>query len=136
MAIVNNSNLPTVQRFKYEDYKDAPNWFAQFLITANLFINSIYNIVNHGITYSNLGVISPFTFTYTPGTTSNFSFSNPLIVNPSNVIIGSITIGNNLTNHPTSVTQLYWHFSQGQIFVDSILGLTNGVTYQITVQVS
>jgi len=136
MAIVNNSNLPTVQRFKYEDYKDAPNWFSQFLMTLNLFVNSVYNIINHGITYANLGVIQPFSFSFTPGTTLNFSFSNPITGVPQNVVIGNVYIGNDLTKHPTSVTQLYWHFSQGQIFVDSILGLTNGVTYQITVQVS
>lgn len=136
MAIINNSNLPTIQRFKYEDYKDAPNWFSQFLMTANLFVNSIYNIVNHGITYSNLGVIAPFTFSFTPGTTSNFSFTNPLIVAPSNIIIGNVYQANNLTIHPAAVTQLYWHFSQGQIFIDSILGLTTGVTYQVSVMVS
>jgi hypothetical protein len=136
MSIINNSNLPTVQRFKYEDYKDAPGWFSQFLMTLNLFVNSVYNIINHGITYSNLGVIQPFTFQYTPGTTTNFSFTNPLIVNPTNVIIGNVYQLNNLTIHPAAVTQLYWHYSQGKIFVDSILGLTSGTTYQIAVQVS
>lgn len=136
MAIVNNSNLPTVQRFKYEDYKDAPGWFSQFLITLNLFVNSVYNIINRGITYANLGVIQPFTFQYTPGTTANFSFTNPLIVDPTNVIIGNVYQANNLTIHPAVVTQLYWHYSQGKIFVDSIVGLTAGTTYQIAVQVS
>jgi hypothetical protein len=136
MAIVNNSNLPTVQRFKYEDYKDAPGWFSQFLMTLNLFVNSVYNIINGGITYGNLGVIQPFTFMYTPGTTSNFNFSSPTIGVPSNVIIGNVYVGNNLTIHPAAATQLYWHYSQGKIFVDSIVGLTSGVTYTISVQVS
>jgi hypothetical protein len=136
MAIVNNSNIPTVQRIKYEDYKDAPGWFSQFLMTLNLFINSVYNIVNGGITYSNLGVIQPFTFSYTPGTTTNFSFSSPITGVPRNVVIGNVYIGNTLTSHPVVVTQLYWHFSQGQIFVDSIIGLTSGITYTISVQVS
>lgn len=136
MAIINNSNIPTLQRFKYEDYKDAPSWFNQFLMSLNLFVNSVYNIINHGITYSNLGVIAPFTFSYTPGTTTNFNFSNPLIVNPTNVIIGNVYQATNLTIHPAVVTQIYWHYSQGQIFVDNIVGLTTGTTYQVAVQVS
>src|SRR6202140_1775338 len=124
MPFNNNSNLPSVQRIKIEDYKDAPKWFEQFLQTLNLFMTAIYNIVNDGITYSNLGVIQPFTFSFTPGTTTGFKFANPIIVPPTNVIIGNVYIGNQLMSHPAGVTQLYWHYSQGFIYVDSIIGLT------------
>jgi hypothetical protein len=136
MALQNNSNLPTIQRIKYEDYKDSPQWFAQFLMTLNLFMTAVYNIINRGITYSNIGVIAPFTFTYTPGTTTNFSFTNPTISIPNNVIIGNVFIPPDRTMHPSSVTQIYWHYANGQIFVDSILGLTTGITYSITVSVN
>lgn len=136
MAINNNSNLPSIQRIKYEDYKDAPNWFAQFLNTLNLYLTAAYNIFNRGITYSNLGVIQPFIFTFTPGSTIGFKFSNPLTVMPTNVIIGNAYEGNQLQAHPAVALQLYWHFSQGFIFVDDIVGLTTGVNYTIAVQVS
>lgn len=136
MAFNNNSNLPTVQRIKYEDYKDAPKWFEQFLSTLNLFMTAIYNIVNAGITYSNLGVIQPFTFSFTQGSTIGFKFANPIIVPPTNVIIGNVYIGNQLTAHPAVATQIYWHYSQGFIYVDSIVGLTTGTQYNIAVQVS
>ena len=132
----NNSNLPTIQRVKYEDYKGAPDWFAQFLTALNLFFTAVYNIINKGITYSNLGVIQPFTFSFTPGTTTGFKFSNPTTQVPTNVIIGNVYVGNDLRNHPAAVTQLYWHYSQGFIFVDSIVGLTSGIQYTISVQVS
>ncbi len=136
MAINNNSNLPTVQRIKYEDYKDAPKWFEQFLGTLNLFITAVYNIINRGITYANLGVIQPATFSFTPGSTTGFKFTNPLTVAPSNVIIGNIYEGTQLQTHPAVVTQLLWHYSQGFIFVDDILGATPGVQYTVVVQVS
>lgn len=136
MAFNNNSNLPSVQRIKFEDYAGAPKWFEQFLQTLNLFMTAIYNIVNDGITYSNLGVIATFSFSFTPGTTTGFKFTNPLIVSPTNVIIGNVYIGNQLMSHPAVVTQLYWHYSQGFIYVDSIVGLTSGVQYSIAVQVS
>lgn len=136
MAINNNSNLPTIQRIKFEDYKDAPGWFGNFLNTLNLFMTAVYNIINHGITYSNLGVIQPATFLFTPGSTIGLKLSNPLIVPPSNVIIGNAYVGNELQNHPVVALQLYWHYSAGFIFIDSIVGLTTGVTYTIVVQVS
>ena len=136
MPISNPSNLSSVQRIKYEDYKDSPKWFEQFLNTLNLFMTATYNQSNKGITYANLGVIQPFTFNFTPGVTQNFNFANPIIQTPTNVVIGNVYIGNNFQSHPTTVTQLYWHFTQGFIFVDSIVGLTNGVDYTISVQVS
>jgi hypothetical protein len=136
MALQNNSNLPTIQRIKYEDYKDSPQWFAQFLIALNLFLTAVYNIINHGITYSNLAVIAPVTFLFTPGTTTNFSFSNPITIVPNNVIIGNVFIPPNRAAHPASVTQVLWHYTNGQVVIDDILGLTSGITYSITVSVN
>lgn len=136
MPIQQNSNLPTIQRVKYEDYKDSPQWFAQFLMTLNLFMTAVYNIINRGITYSNLGVIAPFTFLYTPGTTTGFKFINPIIIIPNNVIIGNVFIPPNRDLHPIVVTQVLWHYSNGSIIVDDILGLTPGITYSITVSVN
>jgi len=136
MALQNNSNLPTINRIKYEDYKDSPAWFAQFLITLNLFMTALYNIVNRGITYSNLGVIAPFTFLYTPGTTTGFKFTNPIIIVPNNVIIGNVYVPPSREVHPAVVTQVLWHYTNGSIVIDDILGLTTGITYSITVGVS
>jgi len=132
----NNSNLPSIQRIKFEDYKDASSWFKDFLDALNLFMTGVYGIVNKGITYSNLGVIQPFTFSFTPGSTIGFKFTNPLIVSPTNVIIGNVYEGNQLQAHPLVVTQIYWHYSQGFIFVDDIVGLTTGIKYTVSVQVS
>jgi hypothetical protein len=134
--IISSSNIPSIQRIKFEDYKGAPQWFEQFLSTLNLFFTAVYNIINHGITYANLGVIQPFTFVFTPGSTTGFKFANPLIQPPTNVIIGNVYAGTQLQNHPAVATQIYWHYSQGFIFVDSVVGLTSGIQYTIAVQVS
>lgn len=136
MALQNNSNLPTIQRIKYEDYKDAPSWFAQFLMTLNLFMTAVYNIINRGITYSNIGVIAPFEFSFTPGTTTGFKFTNPLIVIPQNVIVGNVFVPPDRTIHPAGAVTLYWHYTNGSILIDSIVGLTTGITYTISVLVS
>lgn len=136
MALINRSNLPTIQRVKYEDYKDAPQWFAQFLMTLNLFMTAVYSIINRGITYSNLGVIAPFTFQYVEGSTTNFQFTNPTIGVPSNVIVGNVYETGDLTKHPTGAITLFWHYTNGSIVVDSIVGLTPGVNYTLSVLVS
>lgn len=137
MAIFsNNSNLPSIQRIKFEDYKDSPKWFEQFLMTLNLFMGAMYSIMNRGITYANLGVIQPFTFTFTPGVTTNFRFASPITGVPNSVVLGNVYVGNQLASHPAVATQIYWHYSQGFIVVDDIVGLTAGVQYNIVVQVS
>jgi hypothetical protein len=136
MALSNPSNLPSIQRIKFEDYKDAPEWFAHFLETLNLFMTGIYNIVNRGITYSNLAVIQVVSFTFTPGSTINFKFANPIVGVPNNVILGNVYEGDQLQKHPAVVTQIYWHYSQGFIFIDNIVGLTTGTKYTVVAQVS
>jgi hypothetical protein len=136
MAINTVSNLSSIQRVKFEDFKGAPSWFERFLNTLNLFMTAIYNMSNHGITYANLGVIAPFTFQFTPGVTTGFKFANPTTANPTNVIIGNVYEGDQLSIHPIVPIQLFWHYNQGFIFVDSIIGLTSGIQYTISVLVS
>lgn len=136
MPLQNNSNLPTIQRIKYEDYKEAPSWFAQFLMTLNLFVNAMYNIVNRGITYANLAVIAPFTFQFVAGSTTGFKFTNPTTSVPHNVIVGNVYETGDTTVHPTGAVTLFWHYTNGSIVVDSIVGLTNGVNYTLSVIVS
>lgn len=136
MPFNNNSNLPSIQRVKFEDLKDAPEWFAHFLDTLNLFMTAIYNIVNRGVTYANLAVIQPFTFQFTPGATTGFKFANPIVGVPSGVMLSNVYVGNDLQNHPSVPTQIFWHYSAGFIFVDNIVGLTAGVKYTVVVQVS
>ncbi len=135
MALINNSNLPSIQRVKYEDYKEAPNWFAQFLNTLNLFMTAVYNIINRGITYSNIGCLSPVSVQYTPGSTTGLTLTNPLIISPSVVIIGNVYEKGDTTTHPAAAVQIMWHFSQSKIFVDDVIGLTAGTTYILTVLV-
>lgn len=135
MAFNNNSNLSSIQRIKFEDFKDAPDWFAHFLDSLNLFMTAQYNISNRGITYANLAVIQPVTFQFTPGSTVGFNFISPVTGIPNGVMIGNVYEGNQLQIHPLVTTQIYWHYSQNFIYVDSIIGLTVGVKYTVVVLV-
>lgn len=130
------SNLPSIQRVKFEDYKDAPPWFGQFLNTLNLFLNPTYDILNRGISPENIGCISTASFRYTDGVTQNFNFASPVTQVPSCVIVGNAYEAANTIKHPAGAVTIQWHFSKGKIYVDALLGLTPNVPYIISVLVA
>lgn len=136
MAQNNQSNLPSIQRVQYEHYKGAPAWFAQFLDALNLFLTAAYGIFNGGVTYANLAVIQPVAFSFTPGSTVGFKFASPIAGVPNGVSIINVYEGNDFQAHPAAATQVYFHYSQGFIYIDDIIGLTAGTKYTVVVQVS
>ncbi len=107
---INSSNLPTNQEFKFENYPGAEQWFAQFLNSLNLFTTSIYQILNGGVTYQNLTI-------------------------PQVVLLGNVSVNGQPSSHPSSASCVYWHFSQGSIYIDNIPNLTASTTYVITLVV-
>lgn len=134
---VNFSNLPTSRQFKFEDFPGAEQWFAQFLNALNLFVDPVYQILNGGVTYQNL--LIPKTFTKiitTPASgATTFNFTNPIRITPQAVLLGNVYVNGNPSSHPSSATCVYWHFSQGTIYVDDIPNLTAATTYSVTLVV-
>lgn len=128
------SNLPTIRRFKYEDYPDAPKWFEMFLQGLNLFIDPIYQMVSGNIGYSNLTAPQLFTKTITAPASGNvtFNFMNPLRISPSAVTMGNIHVVGNPSTHPTSPVSVFWHVSQNSIYIDQITNLTAATSYVVT----
>lgn len=134
---INQSNLPTSHQFKFEQYPGAPEWFSQFLSSLNLFVDPVYQILNGGIGYQNLTIPQLFTKTITAPATGNttFTFTNPLRITPSVVLLGNVYVSGNPSSHPTSSVSVFWHFSQGTIYIDNITNLTASTTYVITMAV-
>ena len=127
------SNLPTLQRLKYEDYARYPDWkqATQALVNSlNLFMTPVYDILNGGVTYMNLTVPQTYTKVITAASPTTFSFVNPLAIQPSAVILGNCWTGIPST-HPAVALQVYWHSSGGTILVDDIIGLTAGTQYTV-----
>jgi len=135
---INQSNLPTIQRFKYEDFPGAPQWFSQFLSSLNLFAPQVYQILNGGVNYGNLTIPQLYSTTITAPASGNttFTFVNPLKISPSCVVIGNIYVFGTPSVHPTNATSVYWHYSQNSILVDNIPNLTPGTQYAVTLQIS
>ena len=132
--VVNQSNLPTIQRLKYEDYARQPDWkqSIQALVNSlNLFMTPVYNILDGGVGYMNLQVPQTYSTTITAGTTTTFSFVNPLTTAPQAVLIGNCWTGLQST-HPAVALQPYFHYTGTTVIIDNIVGLTSGVTYNIT----
>ncbi len=134
---INNSNLPTVQTFKVEQFPGAPEYFSQFLTSLNLFVTPVSQILNGGVSYQNLTVPQLYTKTITAPASGNvtFSFTNPLRIQPSAVLIGNVYVQNQPTNHPTSPVSVFWHTSQNMIYIDQITNLTAATTYAVTLVV-
>lgn len=134
---VNTSNLPTNQEFKFENYPGAEQWFQQFLNSLNLFTTAVYQILNGGVTYQNLTVPKTLTRTVTTPASGpvTFSFTNPLRIQPQAVLLGNVYVNGNPSSHPTDASCVYWHLSQGSIYVDDIPNLTASTTYVITLVV-
>lgn len=132
------SNLPTTRRYKYEDFSGAPQWFSNFLTALNLFIDPVYQILDGGVDYQNLTVPKIITKIITAPASGlvTFNFTNPLRIAPSAVILGNIYVNGQPSSHPTNPAIVYWHFSQGNIYVDNITNLTASTTYVVTLQIS
>ncbi len=131
---------PSIQRFYSDDYKEAPSWFKQtFLNTLNLFVFPTYNALNKNLSVTdNLNEAYetiPITGDTTP-TNNVASFLNPIEGNPAGVTVVNVQItGTSTQQYPTSPVQVFWTFDGTSIVIGSITGLSNGVTYDITVKV-
>lgn len=134
---INQSNLPTQRRFKFEDFPGAEQWFANFLSSLNLFIDPVYQILDGGIGYQNLIIPRNYTVTITSAASgaTTFNFVNPLRIVPSSVLLGNIYEEGSPSIHPTSAVTVFWHFSQGTIYIDDVIGLDSSTTYVITLTI-
>lgn len=134
---INQSNLPTTYTFKFEDYPDAPEFFAKFLVALNSFSTPTYQVLNGQVGYQNLAAPKIFAKTFTTPASGNptFNFVNPLLFLPSAVLIGNIYEQGKPTVHPTDATIAYWHSSQGSIYIDNIPNLTAATSYTVTLVV-
>lgn len=132
-----NSNLPSIQRLKFEDYSRAEDWkqATQSLVNSlNLFMTPVYDILNGGVTYANLTVPKIYSAVITGASPTSFTFVNPLLIQPQAVIVGNCWTGLTST-HPAVALQVYWHISGNTIIIDDIVGLTVGIQYNVVLVV-
>lgn len=131
---------PSIQRFYSDDYKEAPDWFKKtFLNTLNLFVFPTYNALNKNLTISeniNQGYTTiSITGSSTP-TNNTASFLNPIEGDPTGVDVVNVQIvGTPTQQYPSAAVQVFWSFDGTSIAIGAITGLSDGVSYQITLRV-
>lgn len=133
--MINQSNLPSVNRFKFEDFPGAPDWFAQFINQFNLFSGPVYSILNRGVGYQNLVAPQIYKQTILGAAPTVFQFTNPLSIQPSAVTLGNVWYGIP-SQHPAVACQVMWHESGNVIYIDDVIGLTPGTMYNLTLVVN
>lgn len=134
---MSQSNLPTIQRLKFEDYVKQKTWqdaFKELIQSLNLFISPVYDILNGGIALQNLIAPQVIVKTITGATVTTFTFMNPLRIAPSSVTVGNIWVGIPSV-HPAAAVQVFWHVTNNNIIVDNITGLVVGTIYNLTLVV-
>jgi hypothetical protein len=131
---------PSIQRFYSDDYKDAPTWFKNnFLNTLNLFVFPTYNALNKNMTVGDNLDQAYETISVTGGaaaTDNTASFLNPIQGNPNGLSVINVQVTGSPTQvYPTATVQAFFTFDGTSINIGSIVGLTNGVSYDITLKV-
>lgn len=130
-----NSNLPPVWRFDFGDYSALGPIFQKFLANLNLFTLAIYNLVNGGIGFSNMQRIV-YSETVTAGATTPLVFANPLTIAPSGVAVVQVLLkGKTNVAIANAVSAANWFYDGKNINILNIAGLTNGSSYQISLEV-
>lgn len=132
------SNLPSIRRFFDEDFKDAPSWFHQFIGTLNKYAEPIFNILNGGIDISANTLEEIYYLNITNA--SSIGANNTATFSPKKFVGAphGITVGQCLLNNTTatiaSVT-LSWIWNGSQIAIKSVYGLTDGLSYSLTLRI-
>lgn len=131
---------PSIQRFYSDDYKEAPTWFkTTFLSTLNLFVFPTYNALNKNLTITDNLNQDYQTITLTGSSTptnNTSSFLNPIQGNPTGLTVVNVQITGTPTQvFPTTTVQAFWTFDGTSISIGSITGLSDGVSYSITLRV-
>lgn len=119
--------LPSIKRFLVDDYPtDIQKWIGTLLYPLNLLMNTIFQNLTNGITFSQnmLAQINTLSVSGANPTTS-FQYNFKSQGNPVAVWIGSISPA------PTAAYSMSWSYSAGTITV-TIQGLPKTGSYSTT----
>ena len=133
------AGLPTQRRLSREDFPAAPSWFDIAVGVINGFMNDVYLALNGTLTFgANVsGMIKSFRITAGAAAANNtFTFTHNMKKKPEGIIPIAVTAVTSNYSPVTSAVTLSWRMNDtGQIVIDAITGLTNGVIYDVRVLV-
>lgn len=127
---------PIFRRIVREDLPDAPDWVDIFIVSLNQFFDSVRLALSRNLTFAQNHDMQTKTFQITAGaaaTDNTYDFAISMKKKVEGLILGKVEQVANNYAPLTSVPWINWHQESTSLIIDSILGLTNGVTYNITV---
>ncbi len=132
--------LPLYRRITEEELSDAPKgtWKGKLLYAMNLFMQQIYSGLQNQLTPEQNDICQVKTFTLIGSATPEnnvYSFTTTFSYQPSRMTLGRIVPLDDSTPVFSTAPFISWSFGNGSFNVLGICGLTEGVPYQITVEV-
>jgi len=132
--------LPMYRRLTEEEIADAPkgSWKGKLLYAINLFMQQLYYGLQNQLTPEQNDICQVKTFVITGSSTpanNVYSFTTLFPYQPSRMTLGKIVPLDASNPIFTTAPFISWSFGNGTFNILGICGLTNGVPYQITIEV-
>lgn len=132
--------LPMYRRITEEDLADAPKgaWKGKLLYALNLFMQQLYTGLSNNLTPEQNDVVQTKTFTIIGSSTpadNKYSFATKYVYNPLGRDVLAIQRADGVPVVFTTAPYVSWNYVNGTFNVLGITGLTDGVTYNITIRV-
>jgi len=132
--------LPMYRRVTEEELSDAPkgSWKGKLLYAINLFMQQIYYGLQNQLTPEQNDICQVKTFVIVGSATpanNTYSFATLFSYQPSRMTLGKIvpTDGSSLVF--STAPFVSWSFANSTFNILGICGLTNGVPYEITLEI-
>jgi hypothetical protein len=131
------ASVPKLKRLTREDFKDAPVWIERLLYWLNIFFEAVNRALSNGLTIEENMSAQTKTFQITAGAaatnnTTNFALTMKTV--PNHLFVGKVmNVTTDNYNPIGSAVFVEWRYQDGQVYITSITGLTNGNVYEFNV---
>lgn len=135
-------SLPSTKRFYSEDFKDAPDWFQQFLSQLNSYSEPMFNILNAGVgvtanTTDEIYIFQVQAAGVNPEDNEAVFEPKKFVGAPNGIVIGQC-IFNSETGVATAIgnpVTFDWIWTGSQVKILAIYGLTAGSSYTLSLRI-
>lgn len=126
------ARIPVIQQLQRSDFPDAPDWISKLLYPLQLFMTSVIGALTNQLTVQDNFAVATNYLTFVAATSSDlnkFQFIWPYTRQP-------VALWIHATRTDGTFPAIYpvpsWNLVNGNILVNGIQGLTNGISYNLT----
>lgn len=132
--------LPLYRRITEEDLQDAPKgtWKSKLLYGLNLFMQQLYSGLSNNLTPEQNCVVQTKTFTFKGSATPSkniYNFTTNYMYNPLGIDVLSVQPIDGSSAIFATAPYVSWDYINGIFNVIGICGLSEGVTYSVTIRI-